>query len=293
MAQETSSSTYNISGIKGDVWLHQEQTEKLTPGKEYPITIGDVLITAPLAEATVELSPTNQIHIGNNDKEFFVFDRTVEDQIHDITEVAIDASSRVNLTMPVSADLLTHDINLNALLNETNVGFITNNQDSLLSYESIDHHASHSNLAVELRDVISDFNPSSDRFIIPHPGSIAKGSHTFTEAQNKINVSHYDIAQHKIDDFGYVSFKDSQDRDIQLSDPGMLNPIVDYLAQNFSGNVGDTLIFKVAHDSYIYHFNPEVYAQHYNIIKFEGLAFDGMTSANEGFFGNYLYIDFS
>ena len=293
MAQEIASSTYNISEIKGDVWLHQEQTEKLTPGKEYPISLGDVLITAPLAEATVKLSSMNQIHVGNNGKDFFVFDRTVQDQIHDISEVTIDASSRVNLAMPTTVEVLNHDINLNALLNETNVGFITNNQDSLLSYESIDHHASHSNLAVELRDVISDFNPSSDRFIIPHPGSIAKGSHTFTEAQNKITIHHYDIAQHKIDDHGYVSFKDSQGRDIQLSDPGMLNPVVHYLAQNFYGNVGDTLMFKVAHDSYIYHFNPEVYAQHYNIIKFEGLAFDGMSHSNDSLYGNYLYIDFS
>jgi hypothetical protein len=293
MAQETSSSTYNISGIKGDVWLHQEQTEKLTPGKEYSISLGDVLITAPLAEATVELSSTNQIHVGNNDKEVFVFDRTVEDQIHDITEVAIDGSSRVNLTMPTSADVLTHDINLNTLLNEANGGFITNDQDSALSYQSIDQYPSHPNLAVELRDVISDFNPSNDRFVIPHPGSIAKGSHTFTEAQNKVTISHYDIALHKIDDHGYVSFKDSQGRDIQLSDPGMLNPVVHYLAQNFSGNVGDTLMFKVAHDSYIYHFNPEVYAQHYNIIKFEGLAFDGMSHSNDSLYGNYLYIDFS
>ncbi|MEY3106160.1 MAG: hypothetical protein RIT35_323, partial [Pseudomonadota bacterium] len=105
-----------------------------------------------------------------------------------------------------------------------------------LEYQSINERDAHSLSTIEVRDVISDFNPSNDRFIFPHPGSIAKGLNTFTEAQNKISLSHYDIALHKIDDHGYVSFKDSQGRNISLTDPAMLNPVVQYLAQNLNAS---------------------------------------------------------
>lgn len=289
MAQEIASSTYHISGIKGDVWLHQEQTEKLTPGKEHSISLGDVLITAPLAEATVELSSTNQIHVGNNEKEVFVFDRTVQDQIHDINEVAIDASSLESVTMASIADAMSQDISLN----QGSFSFLIGHEDAALSYQPASQLESHTNPTVELRDVISDFNPASDRFMFPHSGSIAIGSNIFTEAQNKVSTSHLDIALHKIDDHGYVSFKDSQGQDISLTEIGMLNPVVEYLASNFSARVGDTVMFKLAQDSYIFHFHPEAYTQHFSLIKFEGLVFDGMTHSHDGLFGNYLYVDFS
>ena len=90
-----------------------------------------------------------------------------------------------------------------------------------------------------------------------------------------------------------MSFKDSQDQDISLTDPALLNPVVHYLAQNFKGNIGDTLMFKIAADSYIYHFHPELYQEEYSVIKFEGIAFDGLIASNEIGSGNYLYIDFS
>jgi hypothetical protein len=293
MTQEITTSTYKISEIRGDVWLHHEQNEKLTPGKEYSISLGDLLITAPLAEATVELSSTNQIHVGNSDKEIFVFDHAVQDQIYDITEVAIDVSSIASIAEYSLVDALAYDINLNTLFNQADFSLLSGNEDSALSYQTINQHRSHLTPTVEIHDVISDFNPVNDRFVIPYPGSIAEGSGGFTEAQIKNNSSQYDIALHKIDSHGYMSFKDSQGRDISLTDSAMLNPVVNYLAQNFNGKVGDTLMFKIGNDSYIFHFHPEVYAQQFGLIKFEGLIFDGMSQNYDGHHGNYLYVDFS
>ena len=289
MANEIESATYNITSIKGEVWLHQNQITQLISGDGNTISLGDALSSAPLAQATIEVSSTHHIQIGSDHKETLVFDHTVQDQIHDNNEVAIDASSLVSFTMASTADVMSQDINLN----QGSFGFLADHEDSALSYQSLDQHSSHPALTVELRDVISDFNPVSDRFLLPHSGSIAIGSNIFTEAQNKVSASHLDIAQHKIDDHGYVSFKDSQGRDISLTEINMLNPVVDYLAQNFSGRVGDTVMFKVAQDSYIFHFHPEAYAQHFSLVKFEGLAFDGMSHSNDSLFGNYLYIDFS
>lgn len=289
MANEIESATYTISSIKGDVWLHQNQTTQLISGDGNTISLGDALSTAPLAQATIELSATHHIQIGSNHKEALVLDHTVQDQIRDINEVAIDTSSLSSVTMASITETMSQGLNFN----QGSFGFLADHEDSALSYQSLNQHSSHSSLTVEMRDVISDFNPVSDRFSLPHSGSIALGSSEFTEAQNKVSASHLDIAQHKIDDHGYVSFKDSQGRDISLAEIGMLNPVVDYLAQNFSGRVGDTVMFKVAQDSYIFHFHPEAYAQHFSLVKFEGLAFDGMTYSHDTLFGNYLYVDFS
>jgi hypothetical protein len=289
MAKEIEASTYNIISIKGDVWLHQNQTTQLISGNGNTISLGDALSTAPLAQATIELTSTHHIQIGSIHKEALVIDHAVQDQIHDINEVAIDDSSLVSVTMASIVDAISQDINLN----QGSLGFLTGHEDSALSYQPVSQHESHPTPTVELRDVISDFNPASDRFMFPHSGSIAAGSMVFTEAQNKVSTNQIDIALHKIDDHGYVSFKDSQGRDIPLTETGLLNPIVDYLAQNFSGRVGDTVMFKVAQDSYIFHYHPEVYTQHFSLIKFEGLAFDGMTHSHDGLFGNYLYVDFS
>ena len=289
MANEIESATYTISSIKGDVWLHQNQTTQLISGDGNTISLGDALSTAPLAQATIELSATHHIQIGSTHKEALVLDHTVHDQIRDKDEVAIDTSSLSSVTMASITETMSQGLNFNL----GSFGFLADHEDSALSYQSLSQHSSHSALTVEMRDVISDFNPVSDRFSLPHWGSIALGSSLFTEAQIKVSASHLDIAQHKIDDHGYVSFKDSQGRDISLAEIGMLNPVVDYLAQNFSGRVGDTVMFKVAQDSYIFHFHPEAYAQHFSLVKFEGLAFDGMTYSHDTLFGNYLYVDFS
>ena len=48
MDNEIAPSTYNISSFKGDVWIHREHEEKLISGKEYSISLGDILITAPM-----------------------------------------------------------------------------------------------------------------------------------------------------------------------------------------------------------------------------------------------------
>ncbi len=295
MTKEIVSSNFNISGIQGDVWLHHEHMEKLESGKDYMISFGDALITAPMAKVIVEIPSMHPIQIGGSHKEVFVFDQTVQDHIQDITEVAIDASSRTTLMSSTFAETINPDTHeyLNFLINQDEFGLYTSDPDLLLSFSSMNQEDTYTSSTVELRDVISDFNPSNDCFILPHPGSIAKGFNTFTEAQNKITLNHSDIALHKIDDHGYVSFKDSQGRDISLTDPAMLNPVVQYLAQNLNGSVGDTVMFKIAADSYIYHFHPEAYPQQYNITKFEGLAFDGLIASNEIGAGNYLYIDFS
>ena len=280
---------------KGDVWLRNEISTKLLSGEGQTLSLGDIIVSRPMAEAIIESSFGKKIHVGNESGDLIVIDSSVLDSIHESNEIMINMASLENITSIPHQQTLLHEINLTGLLNDENFNFLKvySNSSSESHHQPTYEQDFQSISIVEVRDVISDFNSCNDCFIFPHPGSIAKGFNTFTEAQNKISLSHYDIALHKIDDYGYVSFKDSQGRDISLTDQAMLNPVVHYLAQNFNGRVGDTVMFKIAADSYIYHFHPEVYPQHYSVTKFEGLAFDGLISSNEIGSGNYLYIDFS
>lgn len=292
MVIDTHPQTFTLIETKGDVWLrHDESTKLLSRGEIF--SVGDVIVTAPMAEADIESPSGKKIHLGDEGGDILVIDSSVLDLMHESDEVMINKASLDNIISISHQHTFMHEMNLIGLLNEGDFNFLKAYNDSSLAHQSIHERDTHPLSTIEVRDVISDFNPFNDRFIFPHPGSIAKGLNSFTEAQNKISLSHYDIALHKIDDHGYVSFKDSQGQDISLTDPALLNPVVHYLARNFDGNVGDTLLFKIAADSYIYHFHPEAYPQHYSVTKFEGLAFDGLISSNEISFGNYLYIDFS
>jgi len=293
MDNEIAPSTYNISSFKGDVWIHREHEEKLISGKEYSISLGDILITAPMAEVTIDLSASHRIHLGGSYTEAFLFDSSIQDQVFDINEVAIDYSTLVDIADNSIVTALPHEVMLGSSFNLNEFILYDRDDDGSLSYQSTAANKSNLISSVELRDVISDFDPMNDRFIIKYPGSIAQSSSTFHDAQNKTSFSHQEIAMHRIDDHGNISFKDSQGHDILLTDKAMLNPVVHYLVHNFNGRVGDTLMFKVANDSYIYHFHPEAYAQQFGLIKFEGLAFDGLSQNFDGQLGNYLHIDFS
>lgn len=292
MVIDTHPQTFTLIETKGDVWLRHDESTKLLSGGEI-LSVGDAIITSPMAEAVIESVSGKKIHIGKEGGDLLVIDSSVLDWMHESDEVMINKPSLDNIISISHQHTLMHEMNLIGLLNEGDFNFLKVHNDSSLEYQSIHERDTHSFSTIEVRDVISDFNPFNDRFIFPHPGSIAKGLNTFAEAQNKISLSHYEIALHKIDDHGYVSFKDSQGRDISLTDPAMLNPVVHYLAQNFKGNIGDTVMFKIAADSYIYHFHPELYQEQYSVIKFEGLAFDGLIASNEIGHSNYLSIDFS
>jgi len=294
MAINHSSETYGIKEIKGDVWLHHDKASQLISGEGHSIAIGDAIVTAPSAEVTIELSNHQQIRLGSPNKEVLIFDHAVQDLAHDTNEVAIERSS-LNILSNISPNLaLDNDISLSTLLDPSNTGFFSDHEDAALTYHN--HHQqdeTRSLTHIEVRDVISDFNVATDRFLLPFSGSIALGSNDFSEAQNKVQLSNLAIAFHRIDDYGYVSFKDIHGQDITLNETNMLYSVIDYLNQNFNGRAGDTLMFKVANDSYIYHFHPEAYAQQFGLTKFEGLAFDGLSQNFDSQLGNYLHIDFS
>ena len=280
MAQTETTETYNIKHIKGDVWLHHDKASQLISGEGHAISLGDAIITAPMAEAMIEVSSNQHIHLGSHNKEVLVLDHSVQDQIHDVNEVTIEPSSLSMLSGNTFSFDLGDDIFFNALFDQTGYSFFSQHEVGHMTY-------------IEVRDVISDFNPTTDRFSLPFRSAIALGSNEFTEAQNKVNVSNLAIAFHKIDDHGYVSFKDIQGHEIELNDANMLHSVVDYLTHNFTGRVGDTLMFKVANDSYIFHYHPDVYPQQFGLTKFEGLVFDGMSQSYDSHLGNYLHVDFS
>ena len=293
MAQTEITETYNIKDIKGDVWLHHDKASQLISGEGHAISLGDAIITAPMAEAMIEVSSNQHIHLGSHNKEVLVLDHSVQDQIHDVNEVTIEPSSLSMLSGNAFSFDLGDDISFNALFDQTGYSFFSQHEDSALTYHDTHQHEVGHITHIEVRDVISDFNPTTDRFSLPFRSAIALGSNEFTEAQNKVNVSNLAIAFHKIDDHGYVSFKDIQGHEIQLNDANMLHSVVDYLTHNFNGRIGDTLMFKVANDSYIFHYHPDVYAQQFGLTKFEGLAFDGMSQGYDSHLGNYLHVDFS
>jgi hypothetical protein len=281
MQSNEMSQTFKVLEAQGSAWIHHE-------GKASPVSIGnvtitaaDILITEPMSRLIIELPSGTHIHLGGPQGDALAFDKAVEDSPLSLDEVAAASSFLNEISDLPAAHVAGHELNFASLI---------------ALHDSSSHHTSvnvtHSN-DLELLDIISDFNPATDRFMLPNTGSIALGSEDFVRASKPISLETIAIAFHKIDDHGNLSFKDAGGFDIALTETSMLNSVIDYLAHNFNGKVGDTLIFKVAQDSYIYHFHPEAYAQHFSLIKFEGLAFDGMSNTHDALFGNYLYVDFS
>jgi hypothetical protein len=281
MQNDEMSQTFKVLEVQGSAWIHHEgKADPLSIGN-FTAAAGDILITEPMSRLMIELPSGTHLHLGGPQGDALAFDKAVEDSPLSLDEVAA-ASSFLNETPTLyTSHVAGHELNFASLMAL---------HDS--STHQANHNAMHLN-DLEVRDIISDFNPVTDRFMLPSSASIALGSEDFVRAVKPIPLETIAIAFHKIDDHGNLSFKDVRGTDIALTEMSMLNSVVDYLTHNFNGKAGDTLMFKVAHDSYIYHFHPEAYAQQFSLTKFEGLSFEGMSHSHDGLFGNYLHVDFS
>ena len=100
------SSKNKIIAIKGDVWLHKDQTSEIILSDSHSIKLGDVLVTSPAAEVTISLSANQQVHIGSDNHEVLKFDSSVEDQIYDKNEVALNISTFESIESSLFIDLV-------------------------------------------------------------------------------------------------------------------------------------------------------------------------------------------
>ena len=295
MTKETESQSAHILDLKGDVWSHHQDKAALITSQSHSISLGDILYTAPSASLILNLPTGERVHLGGPLGDALLIDTSIEDKPLDMNEVAIASTSFGDASPFIDLSSLAHsnDLSFDYLKSHHDLNVVGHHDDSQLDFNSVSMAHTHQTLGLEVRDIISDFNPITDRFLLPNGGSIALSSDNYVKANHLVKTNEVVIAFHKIDDHGILSFRDANGHEITLTDNRMLNSVVDYLAQNFNGKAGDTLMFKVANDSYIYHFHPEIYAQQFSLTRFEGLSFDGMSHAHDSLFGNYLYVDFS
>jgi len=295
MTKETESQSAHILDLKGDVWSHHQDKAELITSQSHSISLGDILYTAPSASLTLNLPTGERVHLGGPLGDALLIDASIVDKPLEMNEVAITSSSFGDASAFIDFSTLgyNNDLSFDHLKSHHDLNVVGHHDDSQLDFNLISMAHTHQTLGLEVRDIISDFNPVTDRFLLPNGSAIALSSDNFIKASHLVKANELEIAFHKIDDHGILSFKDANGLEITLSDSRMLNSVVDYLAQNFNGKAGDTLMFKVANDSYIYHFHPEIYAQQFSLTRFEGLSFDGMSHAHDNLLGNYLYIDFS
>ena len=281
MQNDEMSQTFKVLEVQGSAWIHHEgKADPLSIGN-FTAAAGDILITEPMSRLMIELPSGTHLHLGGSRGDALAFDQTVLDTPLSLDETVLSSSFLNDLSDLPAAHIAGHELNFASLM---------------VLHDSSSHHTSHDMTHLndlEVRDIISDFNPATDRFMLPNSGSIALGSEDFVRAVKPIPLETIAIAFHKIDDHGNLSFKDAKGFDITLTETRMINSVIDYLAHNFNGKAGDTLMFKVAQDSYIYHFHPEAYTQQFSLTKFEGLSFEGMSHSHDGLFGNYLHVDFS
>lgn len=281
-----------ILDFKGDVKCYREN--HLTPitDNHHNLDYGDVFIVYPGGELNIELPSGKFLRLGSDFKEALFIDHSILDQNYNLDEVSIDVSTLTNLLPIFTPEWeLNNNTNYASLINEHDLNFTNHHEDSLIKFDrSSNQDESYSISKIKFSDVISNFDPVNDFFTLPRSGNILNGSNEVMPAQNKVNL---DITSHKIDNHGYINFKDSQGIDIPLNNKNLLDIVVDYLQKNLNAKIGDTIIFKIANDSYVYHFHPEIYNEGFGLIKFEGLSFEGMSHIHHELSGNYLYIDFA
>jgi hypothetical protein len=294
MATENTNQMAQVLEIKGEAWLHQDDKVEAVAGHGHLISLGDILVTAPTSEALVQLNSGEKITVGSERGDALLFDQALQDVSLDRSEVAIHTSSLQDASFILDAQASPQVSFFSGLMAEHETGIVGHLDDSALDFKSLDlHHSQAVSAQLEARDIISEFNPATDRFLLPNSSVIASGPEVYVKAQHLVQLDNLDIAFHKIDSHGGLSFKDANGHEITLTDARMLGPVIDYLSHNFNGNPGDTLVFKVANDSYIYHYHPEIYAQHFSLTKFAGISFDGMSYSHDTLMPNYLYVDFS
>lgn len=280
-----------ILEVKGDVWLHRENVSKLIADNHHNLNYGDLLVIYPGSEINIELTPDKFLHLIGKSKEALFIDHSVLDQNYNFDEVGIDTSTLTNFLVNFFPEsMITDDTSFASLVDQHNFIFSNHHEDSVFNFDdSLKQNESYYSSYIKLADIISDFDSKNDFFTLPRSSSIIKGSNEVIYAQTKAS---YDIASHKIDNYGFISFKDSQGTDISFKNPSFLDGVVDYLQKNLNAKVGDVLMFKIANDSYLFHYHPDIYSEKFGLTKFEGLSFDGLSNGHDALNGNYLHIDF-